>query len=429
MGLFDVFKKKSITFRPDNYFLDILGDKISISTDNEIDNFALHSYFNTPQLAAIINYSAKVAANNDLRFYNDNGEEQENDILKLFNNPHPLYSEGEFWETFFKQYDLYNIVLTYKVRGVGQDVSGLFILPYHRINIVAKKNLTPGDIFFARDLNDIISHYELEFEGKEYKIDVDDVWMVTGSSLKFEDGGYLQPDNIVESLKYPIKNIQANYEARYSLTNNRGMLGLWVNKSADAVGIVPLEDKEKKDIYSYFRKSFGLKKNKDLVGITNANLGFESASLPVKDMEFSEGISQDKIALCDAFNFPILLLNELEGSTYSNLDIADRNLYTKKTIPIWELIAKSVTREFLESGYVQFYTGDIEVLKKDDKTEAETNKINTDLVISLNNTNSMDYESKINTLVLIADVPEDIAREVITDKPNTNESELLLNED
>jgi hypothetical protein len=419
MGILDIFRKKSIKFVPqDSYFLDILSGNRKVISNENIDNFALSSYYNTPQLASIINYSAKIAANNDLRFYNDNGDEAENNIIEVFDNPHPLYSEGEFWETFFKQYDLYNIVLTYKVQGVGSELSGLFILPYHLINIIPKENLVPIDILLAQDLTDIIDHYQLEFNNKKYKILTEDVWMVSGSSLKFEDNGYLEPDNITESLRYPIMNIQANYEARYSLTNNRGMLGLWVNKSTDAMGHVPLEDPEKKNIYSYFRKTFGLTKNRDMVGITNANLGFESASLPVKDMEFSEGISQDKIALCDGYNFPILLLNELEGSTYSNLDIADRNLYTKNTIPKWELISKSITREFLESGYVEFYTGDIEALKKDDKVEAETNEINTRLVINLNSTQSMDYESKIKTLTLIADIPEDIAKEVITDKPN-----------
>lgn len=414
MALFDFLRKKEIKFNPSGeYFLDILSSD-PIRLNSEVDNFALKSYYNTPQLASIINYSAKVSADNDLRFYNENDEQQENDILNLFENPHPLYSEGEFWETFFKQYDLYNIVLTYKVQGVGSDVSGLFILPFHRVNIVAKKGLTPTDIFFAKDLKEIISHYELIFENQKYKIETEDVWMVTGSSLKFEDQGFLEPDNITETLFYPIKNIQANYEARLSLVENRGMLGLWVNKATDAGNYVPIREGEKKKIYDTIRRTFGLTKGRNIAGITDANMGFESASLPVKDMEFNEGIRQDKITLCDAYNFPILLLNELEGSTYSNLEIADRNLYTKKIIPIWELISKSITNEFLDVGYVDFYTGDIEALKKDEKTEAETNKLNTELVINLNATPTMDYDTKVNTLVLLADVSEDVAKEVIT---------------
>jgi hypothetical protein len=173
---------------------------------------------------------------------------------------------------------------------------------------------------------------------------------------------------------------------------------------------------------SLIRRHFGYQKGKEIIGLTNANLDFKSSSIPVKDMEFNQGIQQDKITIADAYTFPILLLNELEGSTYSNLDIADRNLYTKKILPMWEKVAQSITREFLEDGYVQFYTNDIEVLKKDDKVQAETNKINTDLVISLNSSvkfGEMTRDNAINTLVLIADVSEEIASEVINEPLET----------
>jgi hypothetical protein len=243
MGLLDRFRKsegkpseKEIKFNPSKeYFLDILSDdRILISSDTE--SKVLDAYYNTPQLAAIINYSSEVMARNDLRFYNNQDEEQENELLQVFENPHPLYSEGEFWETFFKQFELFNIVLTYKVQGVGTAVSGLFILPFHLITIKPKKNLTPTDVFFAKDLNEIIDSYQLSYNNKKYKIETDDVWMLTGTSLRFDEEGFLVPDSKINNLSYPIANIQANYQARYSLVNNRGALGLWVNRSANDFG-------------------------------------------------------------------------------------------------------------------------------------------------------------------------------------------------
>jgi hypothetical protein len=423
MGLFDFRKRnkvqpqeKEIKYKPNNeYFLDILSDdRILISSDT--DDKALNAYYNTPQLASIINYSSEVMARNDLRFYNDNGEQQENELLQVFENPHPLYSEGEFWETYFKQFELYNIVLTYKVSG-GVSVSGLFILPFNLIQIVPVKGLTPLKIFLAKDIKEIIDYYKLSYNNKTYKIPVEDVWMMSGTSLRFDEDGYLTPDSKIDVLAYPIANIQANYEARYSLVNNRGALGLWVNKSSNDFGSpVPIVEEEKESIYKTFRRRFGLNKGKEIVGITDANMKFESSSIPVKDMEFNQGIQQDKITIADAYTFPILLLNELEGSTYNNLGVSDINLYTKKVIPMWEKLAKSITREFLETGYFEFYTGDIEALKKDDKVEAETNTINTQLIIELNTaiTNRvMTPDEAIQTLVLIADVPEEVAKEVI----------------
>jgi hypothetical protein len=420
-----LFNKKEIKFYPNkDFYVDILSDdriKISTNTDNKI----LKAYYKTPQLASIVNYSAKVFSRNDLRFYNENGEEQENEFLDILENPHPLYSEGEFWETFSKQFDLFNIVLIYKVKGVGMPLSGMFILPFHLITIVPKKNLKPIDIFLAKDLNEIIDYYKLSYDNVDYKIPVEDVFMITGSSLRFDSEGFLVPDSIVKTLEYPILNIQANYEARYSLVQNRGALGLWVNQTEGEAGVIPIDEGEKKTIRDTFRRHFGLTKGRDIVGLTDANIRFENASIALKDLELSKAIQDDKIALCDGFNFPILLLNELEGSTFSNLGIAERLLYTNKTIPFWELVAKSLTREFIETGYLEFYTGDIEALKKDDKVEAETNQQNTQTVISLNeavNEGKMSPENAVNTLVLIADVSEEIAKEVITTNQKDNET-------
>lgn len=422
MGIFNIFKKKELTFTPNrDVFFDILDDNNRIRVTSSTHGNVLNAYYNTPQIASIINYSGKVFSRNDLRFYNNSGEETENNILDVFDNPHPLYSQGEFWETFSKQYDLFNIVLTYKVVGIS-ELQGLFILPFHLIDIVPVDNLKPIDILLAQDIKDIISHYQLNYDGKKYKIPAEDVWMLSGTSLKFDKNGFLEPDNIIETLNYPIKNIQANYEARYNLVENRGQLGVWVNNQSDSGSYVPIEEKEKKNVRDSIRQTFGLTKGRNIVGFTNANLKFESASLPIKDMELSQGIKDDKITLCDAFSFPILLLNEVEGSTFANMDTAERLLYTNKTIPFWELVGKSITREFLTDGYVEFYTNDIEVLKKDDKVQAETNQINTQIIREINDNNTMDYNTKVNTLILIADISEDIAKEVITDKPINNET-------
>ena len=417
MAVFDFLKKKEIKFYPSKeFYLDILSEdriKVSTNTNNDI----LNAYYKTPQLASIVNYSAKVFSRNDLRYYNESGEQQENEFLDMLENPHPLYSEGEFWETFSKQFDLFNIVLIYKVAGVGMPISGMFILPFDLITIKAKKNIEPIDVFLAKDLDDIIDYYQLSYDNKKYKIETDDVWMLTGSSLRFDDAGFLEPDSVVTTLAFPIQNIQANYEARYSLVSNRGALGMWINQDKGDAGAIPISDPEKKNIRDSFRRVFGMTKNRDIIGLTDANLRFENASIPVKDLELSQAIKDDKIAICDGFNFPILLLNELEGSTFSNLGIAERLLYTNKTIPFWELVAKSMTREFIETGYLEFYTNDIEALKKDDKVQAETNEQNTNIVISLNtavSSGTMTFDNAVNTLVLIADVAEDVAKEVIT---------------
>lgn len=435
MAIFDKLIKKAIerisgekgyNYLPDkDIYFNILSDEERIKIRTESESEVLEAYYHTPQLASIVNYISKVFSRNDLRYYNANGEESDHEFLTILDNPHPLYSEGEFWETFAKQFVLHNIVLLYKVRGIGTPISGLFILPFDLMKIIPVKGLKPIDILLAKDLNELIDHYTIKYDNVKYKIPVEDVWFMTGSSLRFDGGGFLVPDNIVETLKLPLENIQANYQARFALTTKRGALGLWVNNNRSDAGVIPMTSEEKKEARREFTRAFGVKSGQDIIGITNQDLRFENSSIPLKDLELSQAITDDKIALCDAFNFPLLLLNELEGSTFSNLNIAERLLYTNNIIPFWELVAKSLTREFIDVGYLEFYSDNIESLKKDDKTEAETNEINTRIIRDLNGSISlgqMTVDTAVNTLTSILDFDEQTARTLIND--NTIQNEL-----
>jgi hypothetical protein len=121
--------------------------------------------------------------------------------------------------------------------------------------------------------------------------------------------------------------------------------------------------------------------------IVKKALDFKPIALPLDNLKLPEGIQKHKITICDRFKFPILLLNELEGSTYSNMDIALKSLYSDKIIPESQRFEFSLNKSLglLNTKFrFKFDFSHLEVLQKDAIKEAEKNKVNVEIVIMLN---------------------------------------------
>jgi hypothetical protein len=340
----------------------------------------LEAYYSVPQLFSIINYSAKTFSRNKPSEYNQRGEVIDNSkVVQLLNNPHPLYSEGEFWETFYKQKELFGGAFVYKAGSIGFLPTGLFVLPGQHLKIEVKDKITARELLEAKTIDEIIKKYILTFNGKRYEIDPQDVWAVWDNSLKFTDGNYVKPESKLEAIHYPINNLYQQYKARHTILSKRGALGAWVNETMDEVGHVPITNKQ--EVQDEFNSMYNLQGGFTQI-ITDAKLKWVSSTPPIKDMQLIEGIKEDKIALCDQYQFPILLLNELSGSTYSNMGIADKNLYTKKIIPDWDNVAKSVKTEFNLADF-KFKTDWIEALKPDKNKESTSAQRNSQTIIQI----------------------------------------------
>jgi len=108
--------KNVFKFQQNNNFFGGLGvaqNYLEINSKQDI----LTAYFNTPTLKAIVDRKAEVFSNFVIKELNSKGEELKNTpFLNVINNPHPLYSKGEFWQTISKQWDLFDEIYLFIIR-------------------------------------------------------------------------------------------------------------------------------------------------------------------------------------------------------------------------------------------------------------------------------------------------------------------------
>jgi hypothetical protein len=381
----------------------------------------LEAYFNIPQLKAVVDYSAKVFSRNILNYYNSNDEIKDNYLLDVLENPHPLYSEGEFWETFYKQWKLFGGVYVYKVQPVGMEVKRMYVLPTHLLKIKLKKINNVRIILNAKDINEIIDKYILTYNGYEYEFNPEEIWSFTDSSMRFQNNQYVIPDNPLKSIKYPLNNLFAQYKSRNTIVDRHGALGIITNEVTNEFGqVVPQEKEEINRVQNEFMTGYGLTDQDFSVLVTSAKLKWQSMNKPISQLQLFEGIQNDKMAVCDAYQFPVALLNDLQRATYNNLEQYDQDLYTKKIIPEWDMISKSMTREFLQEddgGYYKFEIDQIETLQTDKEKETNIDISVSNEVRELNASVSrgeMSRESAISILINEFDMDEEKADSYIS---------------
>lgn len=421
MAFLDRFRKKSFTertFTPIN--IAAFGNMNGLKHRFRNPGAMLTAYFMVPQLRAIIDYAAANFSSVPFNVFQENQKGEtvrvENEIYKLFQDPHPLLSSSEFFEAFYKQWQIFGNVVVFKNKPAGFTngaVKSLFILPFQNLQIIVKDKV---DYLRVTDITEIIDKYILTVNGKQINIDPEDIWHITNSTAS---DNFIVGDSVISSLEMPLNTIINAYEAQHTILAKRGALGILSNESKSAdLGHIPMRKGDKEAVQESFRK-YGLNSNDYQIIIADAALRWQPMSMPIKELEINENIQNAKVALCDAYRFPILLLNELSGSTYSNLDTAHKQLYTNKIIPEWHLVENSINREFdlnQNNEFFSFDYSDVPALQIDEKAKAETNFIESDIIIKINQaiqTGAITPEIAQNMLILLTGISEEDAKKLI----------------
>lgn len=345
------------------------------------------AYQNIPQLMAVINNLAKAYINGDKTIVSEK-KIKKTLIDNILEYPNPLQSKYEFWETFYKNYALFNRVHVYKVQtqiGLHQ----LIVLPTIDVDIVGKS----FDIRkYNKNITDFIDYYIFRFRDgdgitKSYKLDAEDVWTFTGSSLKGGIDGFLYPDNDLQTLLKPLSNIELNYKSRNELLKGMGAIGIISSNASYNGQSVQLENEEIEKLQKDFRK-YSLAEGDYKYLITKANIQWTPMTVSVESMKFTEGLQLDTDVICDIFNYPgILLAGSQRQSKYANMNEARQFLYTDKIMPDARIIDFSFNANFKEYLFGdKLFTdySNLKVLQENQKIIAETNKINNENIALIN---------------------------------------------
>lgn len=199
------------------------------------------------------------------------------------------------------------------------------------------------------------------------------------------------PQSRLIPLRYPISNLIASYEARCTLIQKRGALGILSNTAGkDGLGTIPIMQEEKDEVQSQFAANYGLTRGQGQVIITTAALSWQQMSMNTKDLMLHEEHLSDVKDICAAFGYPFPLSSHSDQSTYANMDSADTILYQNSIIPDAEDYIEEQLNEGLKTYenniIIQMSYEDIPAMQQSEKEKGEGRKaMNEALEIQWNN--------------------------------------------
>ena len=180
-------------------------------------------------------------SSNKPKLYDKNGELVTNHWLNdLINNPNATQSWSDVVYSLGVQDALYsNCVMYAPERSFG--VRNLIVpLPANNIEIMLS-----GKKLKQMDRENLIDYFKFTYDsGTTERIDWEDAVYLTSC-----DGmNIVKPISRVDSLKYPLSNIQAQYKKRNVLLENIGAIGILSAQATDLGGSIPMTPEERNKI-------------------------------------------------------------------------------------------------------------------------------------------------------------------------------------
>jgi phage portal protein BeeE len=156
-------------------------------------------------------------------------------------------------------------------------------------------------------------------------------------SIELDDMVYLNPPdgidlvnpaNRIQTLKYPLSNIHAQYHKRNVLLENISAIGILSSRQSDMGGALPMTPEEKQQIQNDW-----ISRNRDQIVITESDVQWTPMSYPTKDLQLFEELTEDKMAIIDAYGLSYYIFSQSKGATFSNVKDGMRMTYQDTIIP------------------------------------------------------------------------------------------------
>lgn len=182
----------------------------------------------------------------------------------------------------------------------------------------------------------------------------------------------------LETLKYPISNLMAVYEARNAIYLKRGAIGAIVSKKTDQSGSVSLTRAEKDQIQKDYIENYGFSASKNTALITNVPIDYIRFNMSIEELMPFEETLADAVQIAGEYNVPAVLIPRKDQATFSNQDAAEKSFYENTIIPEANNFCKALN-SFLglenDGLYLDVSFGHIPVLQPNAEKEAATKKL------------------------------------------------------
>jgi phage portal protein BeeE len=396
------------------------------------------------EVYAPINYMASAFSNMKPKLLDKEGKEVDRpDIMAKLSQPNPLTNWKDFLQIYLINKKVFGNSYIFKYLPSGfkniYKNGALWVLPSQYVYATpTSRNL--NTYYLEDDKNKYIKGYNL-LNLANPKLNT--TWQTNEiMHMKETNVQYFQTAedilvNLIEgmsplkTLREPISNIQEAYNAQNTILKKRGALGILSPKnSKDATGLKSVfTDEQKKEVQDQFQM-YGLGEDQWQYIITNIEMSWQAMSVPIKELMLFEGIENSMVSICNTYNFPILLMNYLKGSTFSNLNESKKSLYQDNIIPEGNAFMSELN-SFLELdkeglkleadfSHIPILQADLSVeAEKDSKTISTINVIQTEIFEG-----KISYEAGKNKLIIILGFTDEQADAMLTDNLQNGESNI-----
>jgi hypothetical protein len=249
-------------------------------------------YNELPELQAVVNRLAKMKASAIPKVVDKDGnaiDPNNHWIFDLIDRPNAMQSWGQMMYMVSINKAITNNALIYSPERSFNIHDMLLPIAFNNVDIIPTgKKLT-----------------QLDKEGfiKGFKLPEN----IFGQSVVIEPKDmiyFCEPDGIslfntrskLDSLKYPLSNIAAQYKKRNVLLNNLFALGVLSGQNSDGVSSIPLDSTDKEEMQKDLAQ-----RNDGKVVITDTPMQWNPMSFPTRDLMLYEELTADMITLVDAF--------------------------------------------------------------------------------------------------------------------------------
>jgi phage portal protein BeeE len=159
---------------------------------------------------------------------------------------------------------------------------------------------------------------------------------------------------------------------------NIGAIGILSSKKSDMGGSLPMTPEEKEGIQKDW-----LKRQKDQLILTEADVSWTPMSYPTKDLMLFEELTEDKMAIIDAYGLSYYLFSQSKGATFTNVKEGMKMSYQDTIIPETEQMYATMSHQLgLTQEGLTLYPcfKHIAVLQSDQNAEASAMNLRADAV-------------------------------------------------
>lgn len=368
-------------------------------TNNYQLQLALES---VPELAAPVNYMAKSFSTGEYEI-KLNDKLVEHKLIDLFKNPHPLFNESDFKQNIAKNLICFGVAYIWvNTPAMIENSKGMYVIPSWRVEPFVG-NIEDRELRSSENIKDLIKKYVVQTENRKIEISTNEIIQIRQNIDVSIVNQYLKFTSPLKPLEKALLVTPAIYDSMQNLLNNGGMKGFIASDTGDNINNIPITPEEKTQLQKDFRQ-YGSKSGQFDVAFTKHSLKYVPITARIKDMLLSEQRELIKTVIADILGFDNVLLNSAKSSNYGVFyKEARKSLFSETIIPLANNYTDALTNHFFEfrKNKISLNYSNLEVFSEDEKQKAEKTEIETNYIINLNKSVSLQEMTKENAISLL----------------------------